>query len=137
MFVSIGHTVVASIFYGGTYRELAASGFYNSVKSEKTGLAVWFALFGVILFVVGMLISTLEKHGLQASQSLGVALLSLTLIGVLLMPVSGFWLMFPAIFGIFYRHTSNLPAVKIQPGPWDRQPGSGPDCVKTGNPQLR
>ncbi|HXA46884.1 MAG TPA: DUF6463 family protein [Burkholderiaceae bacterium] len=112
MFVSIGHTVVASIFFGDTYRELAASGFYNSVKSAKTGLAVWFALFGVILFVVGMLISTIEKHGLQVSQSVGVALLLLTITGVLLMPVSGFWLMFPAIFAIFYTHIRNLFRVK-------------------------
>ncbi len=106
MFVSIGHTAAASMFFGGTYRELAAGGLYNSVKTEKTGLAVWFALFGAILFVVGMLISAMEKHGLPVSKAVGVALLLLTIVGVLLMPVSGFWLMFPAIFAIFYKKRS-------------------------------
>lgn len=113
MFVSIGHTAVASIFFGSAYRELAADGFYNSVKSAKTGFAVWFALFGVILFVVGMLISSIEKNGLQVSKSVGVILLLLTIVGVVLMPVSGFWLMLPAIFAIFYKNTSALPKVTI------------------------
>ena len=113
MFVSIGHIVVGSVFYGGTYRELAANGFYNSVNSVKTGLAVWFALFGVVLFVVGMLIFTIEKHELQVSQSVGITLLLLTIVGILLMPVSGFWLMFPAIFAIFYKRTSNPSRIKI------------------------
>lgn len=113
MFVAIGHTAVASLFFGSAYRELAADGFYNSVKSAKTGFAVWFALFGVILFVVGMLISTIEKNGLQVSNSVGVVLLLLTIAGVVLMPVSGFWLMFPAIFAIFYKRTSVLSKVTI------------------------
>lgn len=106
MFVSIGHTAVASIFFGNSYRELAADGFYNSVKSAKTGFAVWFALFGAILFVTGMLISTIEKNGLLISKSVGVVLLLLTIVGILLMPVSGFWLMLPAIFAIFRKRTS-------------------------------
>ncbi|WP_426210914.1 DUF6463 family protein [Massilia sp. TWP1-3-3] len=109
MFVAIGHTVSASLFFGGAYRELIAGGLYDSVQSVKSERAVWFALFGIVLFIVGMLISNLEKNRLQVSKSVGLALLLLTTLGVLMMPISGFWLMFPAIFGIFYNCTSVAP----------------------------
>lgn len=105
IFVALGHSVMASILFGKTYRDMVINGLYNSVNSEKIGLAVWFFLFGLILFVVGMVISVIEKNGLQISKSIGVALLLPTIIGVVLMPVSGFWLMFPAILAIFYRRT--------------------------------
>lgn len=112
IFVAVGHTVVASMFFGASYRKLLADGLYNSVRSEKAGLAVWFALFGIILFIVGMLISSIEKQGLQVSKSIGAALLLVTILGVVLMPVSGFWLMFPAIFAIFYTRTPVISEVK-------------------------
>ncbi|MBC7684421.1 MAG: molecular chaperone GroEL, partial [Bdellovibrionales bacterium] len=85
---------MASISFGGTYRELLVGGLYDSVKSVKSGMAVWFVLFGVLLFIVGMLISDLEKNKSSVSKSVGVALLMLTTVGVLMMPISGFWLMF-------------------------------------------
>lgn len=97
---------MASMFFGGTYRELIVGGLYDSVKSQKSGMAVWFALFGSLLFIVGMLIFDLEKSNSRVSKSAGVALLLLTTIGVVMMPVSGFWLMFPAIFAIFYKRAS-------------------------------
>ena len=109
MFVAIGHTVVASIFFGGSYRELLVGGLYDSVKSAKSGMAVWFALFGVLLFIVGMLISDLERNNMRVPKSVGVALLMLTIVGVVLMPISGFWLMFPGIFAILYHRSSVAP----------------------------
>lgn len=113
MFVALGHTVAGSIFFGAPYRELAADGLYNAVKSAKTGMAVWFALFGLLLFVLGMLISTMEKHALPIPQSIAFALLLLTILGVVLMPASGFWLMFPAVFALFYTRTPRGPEVNI------------------------
>lgn len=113
MFVALGHTLVGAFFFGATYRALAAEGLYNAVKSAKTGMAVWFALFGLLLFILGMLVSTLEKHALPVSLSIGVALLLLTVLGVVLMPASGFWLMFPAVFALFYARRSRIDAVQI------------------------
>jgi hypothetical protein len=105
MFVALGHTVVAFAFFATTYRGLLERGLFNTVTSEKAGMAVWFGLGGLLLFIVGMLVSALEKQGLRVPVPAGLALLSLTLIGVVLMPVSGFWLMIPAIIAIFYRRS--------------------------------
>jgi len=104
MFVAVGHTIVAMIFFGNVYGEIIRNGLYNSVKSEKTGLAVWFLLFGFLLFVFGMLLAVIEKNdSSQIPKSIGVALLLLTTLGVVLMPVSGFWLILPAVFAILIK----------------------------------
>ena len=108
MLVATGHTLMAPVFFGTTYRQLVADGLYNAVRSAKTGMAVWFALFGLLLFILGMLISTMEKHAIRVSTSTGVALLLLTVLGIVLMPVSGFWLMFPAVFAMLHRHRTGL-----------------------------
>lgn len=113
MFVALGHTVVGITFFGSVYRELLAHGLYNSITSEKAGLAVWFALFGVVLFVIGMLLSALESTNARIPKSVGVALLLLTVLGVVLMPVSGFWLMIPAILAILLKKAPGVRALPI------------------------
>lgn len=113
MFVALGHTAVGVTFFGSVYRELLASGLYNSITSDKAGLAVWFALFGVVLFVAGMLLSALESSNSGIPRSVGVALLLLTVLGVVLMPVSGFWLMIPAILAIFMKKAPGVRPLAI------------------------
>lgn len=113
MFVALGHTAVGIAFFGSVYRELLASGLYNSITSEKAGLAVWFALFGVVLFVAGMLLSALESSNSVIPRSVGVSLLLLTVLGVVLMPVSGFWLMIPAILAILMKKAPGVRPLAI------------------------
>lgn len=103
MFVALGHTAVAVAFFSNGYREVMAQGFFNAVRSEKSGLAVWFMLFGFLLFIAGMLVSALEKQAAPIPLAIGVALLLLTVLGVSLMPVSGFWLMIPVIVALLRR----------------------------------
>ena len=113
MFVALGHTAVGIALFGSVYRELLANGLYNSISSEKAGLAVWFALFGVVLFIVGMLLSALESNNASIPKSAGIALLLLTVLGVVLMPVSGFWLMFPATLVILLKKASGVRPLAI------------------------
>ena len=103
MFVALGHTAVGIAFFGGAYRELLGRGLYNTVSSEQAAAAVWFALFGAVLLIVGMLVSALESHHAAIPKAVGVALLLLTVLGVVLMPVSGFWLMLPAVAAILLK----------------------------------
>jgi len=113
MFVALGHTAVGIVLFGSVYRELLANGLYNSISSEKAGLAVWIALFGVVLFIVGMLLSALESNSASIPKSAGIALLLLTVLGVVLMPVSGFWLMFPATLVILLKKASGVRPLAI------------------------
>lgn len=103
MFVALGHTAVAIAFFSNGYREVMAQGFFNAVRSERTSLAVWFLLFGFLLFIVGMLVSAMEKLAMPIPAAIGIALLLLTVLGASLMPVSGFWLMIPALVALRRR----------------------------------
>lgn len=97
MFVALGHTGVAIALFSNSYREVMAQGVFNTVRTEPIGLAVWFMLFGFLLFIAGMLVHALEKHALPIPTAIGVAMLLLTVLGIVLMPASGFWLVIPPI----------------------------------------
>lgn len=104
MFVSVVHTIIAMVFFGKTYGELIQLGLYNSVSSEKAGLAVWFLLFGFLFFIVGMLLAVIQKNNpSDIPKPIGVALLLLTTLGVVLMPASGFWLVYPPALSIILK----------------------------------
>jgi len=56
-----------------------------------------------------MLCAVIEKnYQLQIAKSIGIALLILIVLGVALMPVSGFWLMLPAVFAILIKKTNTV-----------------------------
>ncbi|WP_372771619.1 DUF6463 family protein [Pseudoalteromonas sp.] len=113
IFVSAGHTVVGIMFFGSIYNEMLSNGLLSSVNSEKTALAAWFILFGFLLFITSLAISVIEKNdALKIPNIIGVSLLVLTTLGVVLMPVSGFWLVYPAAIAIIYKNKSGLGAVK-------------------------
>ena len=105
MFVSTGHTVVGMMFFGTTYMEMISNGLLSTVIDEKTGAAAWFLLFGFLLFIVSFLIAVIENHnGLEIPNSIAIALFILTTLGVILMPASGFWLVYPAVVVIVLRN---------------------------------
>ena len=105
IFVSIGHTVVGFLLFGNTYKEMFLNGLYKTVNSEMTAAASWFLLFGFLLFIVSLLIAVIEKcDTLEVPNSIALALFILTTIGVILMPISGFWLVYLAIIGIVQRN---------------------------------
>jgi len=90
------HTAFAVVMFGSTYLELIRNGIFNTVTSELAGVAVWFLFFGFALFIIGVLCVKVEENdSLQFPRSIGITLLLITLLGVILMPASGFWLMFP------------------------------------------
>ncbi len=95
MIVAIIHTALAVVSFGGQYQEIVAEGVINTITTASSGLAVWFFLFGVLLFIAGQLILTVEKNNKQVPKSIGISLLFLAVLGSALMPVSGFWLVLP------------------------------------------
>jgi hypothetical protein len=84
---------------------------FNTVGADsKTGAVVWFVLFGSLLFVCGLAIVHLEKASSKpVPRSIGWCLLAITIVGVTLMPASGFWLVFPpAIAVLLMKATPKL-----------------------------
>ncbi len=99
--VSILHTIFAIVSYGAVYKKMINDGFIDSVNSVHSGVATWFLLFGILMFALGLMTYFYEKTGNQIPKSIAFTLLVLTILGAALMPVSGFWLLFPAVLAMF------------------------------------
>lgn len=113
IFVSAGHTAFGIMFFGNTYVEMFSKGLVGSVNTVETAAAAWFMLFGFLLFILSLLIFAVEKHEtLEVPNSIAISLFTLTTIGVILMPESGFWLVYPAIIGIVSKNRKALQQIK-------------------------
>ena len=100
--VGVIHTVIGFILFGAPLREIAAAGFWNTLSpgTPTRYLAFWFFFGGVAAMLVGYLADWIERvAGRTLPRGLGWSLLGIGLAGVILTPVSGFWLIFPAAFG--------------------------------------
>ncbi|MFZ6746769.1 DUF6463 family protein [Undibacterium sp. JH2W] len=99
------HTIASGIFFGDVFIRMWQKGLFNSVgRDPMIGLAVWFLLFGPVLAMLGAAITRLEKSGnFDTSNKLDWSILLLSVVGVILMPNSGFWLAFPPAFALIFR----------------------------------
>jgi uncharacterized membrane protein YccF (DUF307 family) len=106
--VSVVHTVFAITIFGEVLVSIAKRGVFNTVGTDPMiGAVVWFVLFGAMLFVCGLTMAALEKASPnQLPRSIGWSLFALSVIGVTLMPVSGFWLVFPPAIAVLVKKAS-------------------------------
>lgn len=105
MIVAAIHTAVAVWIFGDRLWGLAVAGLFDSVGDDPMiGAIVWFVLFGAVLFICGQAVAKLElaTRG-DLPKPLGWSLLALAALGVVLMPVSGFWLAFPPAIAVLGR----------------------------------
>ena len=100
--VSAIHTLVAVAFFGQAYSGIIDRGVFNAVgKDPMSGLAVWFLLFGAMLFLFGLTVLEFEKSSTKPlPRNIGWSLLAFVAVGVTLMPASGFWLVIPPAISI-------------------------------------
>ena len=83
----------------GPLSAVVQNGFFKVLCPHHDRLAIFWSLcFGVMGFFLGQLISWCEGRGMPIPMFLGWELLGLAVLGALLMPVSGWWLvMIPAV----------------------------------------
>lgn len=116
--VSILHTLFAAVAFGPVLSLVVERGVFNTAgdfniagADPQVGVVVWFVLFGVLLFVTGLAVSALERVSPDPlPKSLGWSLLALGALGVILMPVSGFWLAFPPAIAMLMARPNRQPA---------------------------
>ena len=75
---------------------MAREGIIASVGTSDPwrGAITWFLLWGFVFALVGLLAHQVERAGGVLSRAFALSLAALCLLGVALMPVSGFWLGF-------------------------------------------
>ncbi|WP_208296513.1 DUF6463 family protein [Massilia sp. CCM 8734] len=103
--VALLHTAFAFVVMGPPMLEMLRGGLFNTVKNMTLAATTWFFLFGLLLALMAVPLHALEKAGVALPKSFGWGLLGLAALGVLLMPDSGFWLVFPPAFAILRRKT--------------------------------
>ncbi len=75
--------------------DLVRAGFVGQAEGDPLRLAlVWFLLFGFMMILTGAVLHRLERSGVPLGREAALGFGSLCLLGVLLMPASGFWLGF-------------------------------------------
>lgn len=112
--VSVIHTAFAFFVFHSVLLSIVQRGVFNTVDNDPMTAAVaWFFLFGVVLFICGLAVSALEQSSAnRIPKTLGWSLLALCTLGVILMPESGFWLVFPPALAILLRKPhAQAPAV--------------------------
>lgn len=97
--------LLAGIFYGGgQLKAMAAEGFFNTIGTDFSRAAIFWYYFSGLLFILsGHLVWWIQrKKNLPLPAFVGWELLVLCVIGVILMPLSGFWLvLLLAVYMIF------------------------------------
>ncbi|MDQ1830409.1 DUF6463 family protein [Massilia scottii] len=101
--VAFLHTVFAFVVMGPIMLSMLDKGLFNSAKSMTEGATTWFFLFGILLALFAIPVYALEKAGVALPKSIGWGLIGMAALGVVLMPDSGFWLVFPPAIAILMR----------------------------------
>ena len=104
MVVGVIHTLFGLLFMRSTLVILWNERLLNTVNGQPPREATfWFLYAGFLLFLVGSLIHRLEIDGLAAPPLFVWSLLAITVSGVLVMPISGLWLLFVPLVGLLVR----------------------------------
>lgn len=107
MLVAAIHTVFGLVVFAPVLSGMLARGLFNSVGDDAmAGAVAWFLLFGGPLALLAWQVWLAERRAAWAElRVLGWGLLAVTIVGLLLMPMSGFWLALPAVWGLLRRAT--------------------------------
>ena len=98
------HTVFGLVAFRQIVGTLAGEWLINTVNGElDRERAFWFLFTGFAWLILGALINWLEIHRETLPAFLGWSFLVMTALGVLVMPVSGFWLFWAPTAGLLQR----------------------------------
>lgn len=99
--IGLVHTAFGFVVGGGLVAEIVDAGFFGTVNGQPHREAIfWFIFFGLLLLAFGFLLDWIESKGVSMPKSIGFGLLAMTVLAVMLMPASGWWLLLAPALGI-------------------------------------
>lgn len=105
MGVAVLHTLAAGFLFADPLLDILRLGIFDSINHDpRKGQAVWFVMFGALLALLALAVTSLERRDDTATlQAVGVGLLLLAALGIVLMPTSGCWLAIPPGIALLAR----------------------------------
>ncbi len=95
------HSLLGLIGFAAIWKTLATEGFFNTVNGQADReFATWFVVSGVMMIFFGVLLDRAEKASLSLPVGLRWGFLALVLGLLLIMPISGGWLLLPPALGL-------------------------------------
>lgn len=102
--VGLIHILFGIVVFRSTWSTLLGEGLINTVNGQpEREFAVWFTVTGILTLLVGALIDWMEARGTPLPVFVGWSLLILTAAILVLMPISGGWLLLPGAIGAIFR----------------------------------
>ena len=90
------HTVVGVLVGPAQFAEIAQSGFFNAIDPHFDRMAIfWFLSYGALLFVIGGMMRWAQQQAGRQPAWMAWVLWGMGIPSVILMPLSGLWLLFP------------------------------------------
>lgn len=94
------HSLFGLIVFRDTWAILAAEGFVNTVNGQpEREFPFWFLATGILTLLLGALVDHLEARREPLPRFLGWGLFLFTAAVLAIMPISGGWLLVPAVLG--------------------------------------
>lgn len=95
--VSVLHTAFGAIVFSGDLGQMALAGLWDSIGADaRAGAVAWFMLSGFFMAALGLAVDALESSANHGNlRATGIVTLLTTIVGIVLMPASGFWLLLP------------------------------------------
>jgi len=102
--VGVIHLSFGIFFMHTTLAVLWSEGLLNTVNGQPPREAVfWFLCTGIMMLIVGVLVDQAERQRLAIPRFVTWSFVVLTVIGVVVMPISGIWLLIPPAAGMVTR----------------------------------
>jgi Family of unknown function (DUF6463) len=92
--IGIGHSLLGLVLYRAPLAAIAGDGFVATVLPAHVDrqAAFWFVLFGPILVMLGQIVGrAARRDDAGIVRVVGLWLLAAGIVGVVMMPLSGFW----------------------------------------------
>lgn len=105
--VGLIHTLFGLVVFSSTWRLLAGEGWLNTVNGQpEREFPFWFLTAGVLTLLLGAVVDHVEASGESWPRFIGWGLVALTVPILAIMPISGGWLLAPAVIGALVRRPS-------------------------------
>jgi hypothetical protein len=104
--IGILHSIFGFVVFRGILGDLVGEGLFNTVDIQPDrNAAFWFLFGGFALLIIGGLIDWAEKKKLALPSFLKWSFAVLTVVGCVIMPKSGFWMLIIPTVGLFLRRS--------------------------------